>query len=170
MKATIPLAVLALLAASCQKKEAPTPETAKPMAKATSFIAAASWLEGRWENRSKDGILSEIWKKETDSLYKGESYFVVGQDTVFSETVDLLLQPDGNLDYIVSVVVQNNEKPVAFRRTSGTETELVFENPAHDYPTKIVYERHPGDSLVATISGVKKGKPTSEVFRMKKVQ
>lgn len=170
MKHRATLLALLTLTIACQKKENTAAPDAKPAAKASSFLAAASWLEGRWENHSKDGVLSEIWKKESDSLFKGASYFVAGKDTLFAESVDLVLTRDGQLDYIVSVPGQNNEKPVAFRRTSGTETQMVFENPQHDYPTKIVYERRPGASLVATISGQKNGKPASEVFRLKKVK
>lgn len=153
---------------SCQNKEKPTlPEA--PSKKAVSFIGAASWLEGRWENRSPEGDLSEIWKRENDSLMKGEAYFVTGKDTVFGEHVDLL-QRNGELFYIVTTRGQNGEQPVEFKRTSGTETQMIFENPQHDYPTKIVYERVAEDSLVATISGVEEGKPKSERFSMKRAR
>ncbi|UMY65482.1 MULTISPECIES: DUF6265 family protein [unclassified Flavobacterium] len=170
MRFLLPIVALTVLFSACGKKEASVPPAEKPSRKATSLLNAASWMEGRWENQSKDGVLSEIWQKESDSLFKGASYFVAGNDTLFAESVDLVLTRDGYLDYIVSVPGQNNEKPVAFRRTSGTETQMVFENPQHDYPTRIVYERRPGDSLVATISGHKNGKTAAEVFRLKKVK
>ncbi|HLN95969.1 MAG TPA: DUF6265 family protein [Flavobacterium sp.] len=170
MRPFLTFCALATLLSACGKKEAAAPPTEKPSQKASSFLNAASWLEGRWENRSKEGVLSEIWQRKNDSLYQGASYFVVENDTVFAENVDLVQKADGQLYYVVSVAGKNGEKPVSFKRTSGTETTMVFENPAHDYPTRITYERREGDSLVATISGQKDGKPTSEVFRMKKVK
>jgi hypothetical protein len=45
---------------------------------------------------------------------------------------------------------------------------LVFENPKHDYPKKITYTKINDDSLVAEISGILDGKPSSEKFSMKK--
>ena len=41
---------------------------------------------------------------------------------------------------------------------------LVFENPAHDYPTRITYRRD-GDRLVATISGPNGANPMSWRYR-----
>ncbi len=170
MRLPLSIVVLAALLSACGKKEATETPTDRPSEKASSFLNAASWLEGRWENHSKDGVLSEIWERKNDSLYQGASCFVTHNDTVFAEKVDLVQKADGHLYYIVSVAGQNDEKPVPFQRTSGTETMMVFENPTHDYPTRIAYERREGDSLVATISGQKDGKPKSEIFRMKKVQ
>jgi hypothetical protein len=68
--------------------------------------------------------------------------------------------------YTVTVPDQNDAKPVRFEMTSITDKQVVFENPAHDYPNKIVYNKTAEDSLIAEISGLKKGKPASEQFRM----
>jgi hypothetical protein len=101
-------------------------------------------------------------------VYHGESYFVVGsRDTVFSEHVRLE-DANGKLAYIVTVPGQNNEQPVHFEMTSSNESQVIFENPQHDFPNKIIYNKVGNDSLVAEISGIKKGKPALEKFRMKK--
>ena len=34
-------------------------------------IKAANWLLGNWENKSVDGVLSEIWTKTNDSTFQG---------------------------------------------------------------------------------------------------
>lgn len=136
--------------------------------KAYTNIAKAGWFLGEWGNKSAEGELTERWNKENDSVYHGESYFVVGgKDTVFSEHVKLE-DANGKLAYIVTVPGQNNEQPVRFEMTSSNENRIVFENPQHDYPNKIVYNKVGNDSLVAEISGIRKGKPKSEKFSMKK--
>ena len=154
--------VLAVLT-SCKKesrKEAPQ--------KTYSNIEKASWFLGEWENKSADGELTERWKKENDSVYLGESYFVVGaKDTVFAEHVRLE-EANGKLAFTVTVPGQNKELPVRFEMTSATEDHMVFENPKHDYPNKIVYNRIEKDSLIAEVSGLKKGKPFTEKFVMKR--
>jgi len=148
---------------SCKKeskKEAPQ--------KTYSNIEKASWFLGEWENKSADGELTERWKKENDSVYFGESYFVVGaKDTVFAEHVRLE-EANGKLAFTVTVPGQNKELPVRFEMTSATENQMVFENPKHDYPNKIIYNRIEKDSLIAEVSGLKKGKPFTEKFVMKR--
>ena len=77
-------------------------------------------------------------------------------------------QKGEELTYSAAVKGQNNDKPVAFKLTTQTEKQLVFENPKHDYPQKISYTQITSDSLVAKISGIQQGKPSSEQFSMKK--
>jgi hypothetical protein len=45
---------------------------------------------------------------------------------------------------------------------------MVFENPKHDYPQKIRYQLNSDKSLIATISGIQKGKESSESYLMQK--
>lgn len=165
------VSILCGLLFSCQQKpkeETTNTEDLKSTPKTYAFMDKASWLIGKWGNTSKEGNLTETWTKENDSLYRGETYFVVGgKDTVFSEKVDLI-QDNDKLSYIVSVPGQNNEKPVRFDMTSMNDSLIVFENPAHDYPNKIVYNKIGKDSVVAEIFGVQKGKPATEKFAMKK--
>lgn len=131
-------------------------------------VENANWLVGRWENNSDEGNLSEFWTKANDSTFHGESYFVIKNDTVFGEKVELM-QRGKDFIYEARVAKQNDEKPVPFKLTTSSETEMVWENPAHDYPNKIVYQNVGNDSLVAEIFGTKDGKVKSEVFKMKKV-
>ena len=132
-------------------------------------VKNSNWLIGRWENNSKEGNLSEFWTKANDSTLLGESYFVIGKDTVFGEKVELM-QRGTDFIYEVSVAKQNDEKPVPFKLTSSSDKEMVWENQKHDYPNKIVYNKVGNDSLVAKIFGTKDGKEKSETFKMKKVQ
>ena len=132
-------------------------------------VENANWLIGRWENNSAEGNLSEFWAKANDSTLLGESYFVIKNDTVFGEKVELM-QRSNDFIYEARVAKQNGEKPVPFKLTKSSETEMIWENPAHDYPNKIVYQRVGNDSLVAQIFGTKDGKAKNEFFKMKKVK
>ena len=159
----IPLVILGLIVLTSCKKENKT-----EAAVTDKNIDKATWFIGEWGNKSKEGELTERWKKVNDSVYFGESYFVVNEkDTVFGEHVNLE-DKNGKLSFIVTVPGQNDELPVTFEMTSSSENQIIFENPKHDYPNKIVYNKVGNDSLVAEIFGTKKGKMASEKFLMAK--
>lgn len=169
MKNLTILSLVALLAlASCKQT---TKEEEIPAELITSSthpnMTKAAWFIGEWENRSGEGDFVENWKKVNDSLYMGESFFIVKGDTVFAEKV-ALVDIYGKMSYNVSVVGQNENEAVPFTMTSISDESVIFENPEHDFPSKITYNRVAPDSLVAEISGTKGGKPASELFKMKR--
>ena len=134
-----------------------------------SAIENASWLIGEWQNTSSEGILTETWEKLNDSTYAGKSFFVIGKDTVSSETIRLE-QHGKTLLYIPIVKDQNNEQPISFALTSSTTQQMVFENQKHDFPQKISYTQTNKPSLTAEISGLVNGKKKSQSFPMQKVK
>lgn len=132
-------------------------------------LKQASWVLGEWRNNTPKGVLSEVWQVQDDSTYAGKSSFVVGKDTVSSETVALGVR-GGKLLYIPTVKNQNNGQPVTFTEKTVTSTEMVFENPAHDFPQRITYTHPSEDSLVAVISGMKGDGEKSLKFPMQRVK
>jgi hypothetical protein len=130
-------------------------------------LTKANWLIGEWENIKGESAFYENWIKKTDSSFIGKSYVLAGKDTVFNENV-ILEQQNDSLFYIVSIENQNEEKPVSFYLSSASSNQLVFENPKHDFPTKIVYNKINNDSIFAEISGKQEGKEVKESFPMKK--
>lgn len=153
------ITLLAVLAAvvSCQKKDAAEKDK----------IKIADWLIGNWENTSPDGVLTENWQKLNDSTFSAASYLIKGKDTIHFETV-VLAQKGETLTYLATVKGQNDNKPVAFTSTSETENKLIFENPQHDYPQKIIYTKGPNNTLTAEVTGKLEGKVTTERFIMVK--
>ena len=145
--------LLSICSFSCEQKS-----------KSYAELEKANWFLGRWENNTPDGIFSEGWKIENDSVFTAKSFFIKENDTLFSETIRLE-QKENNLFMIVTVPNQNEEKPVAFKLTSSTSDFLVFENPEHYFPKKITYKLVTKDSLYAEISGDGK----SQGFPFKKV-
>lgn len=127
----------------------------------------AKWFLGNWENVTKESVSREIWTQKNDSTLFAESFTTVEKDTVFYEKVDLIERNDSLL-YIVSVRDQNKEKPVTFYSTKSTKNQLVFENPKHDFPNKIEYNKVGSDSIFAKIYGTDKGKEVTVDFPMKR--
>lgn len=153
------LALLLLAFVSCKNSDANEKEK----------IKAANWLLGNWESKSVEGNLTETWEKVNDSTFQAQSYFIKEKDTLHFESITLQQKGD-KLTYSAAVKGQNNDKAVTFKLTTGTEKQMVFENPKHDYPKKIIYTQITKDSLVANISGIQQGKPSSEQFSMKKIK
>lgn len=112
----------------------------------------ASWFLGEWENKSKEGIATEIWTLQSDSVYSGKSFIIKDKDTLFSEKMTIT-QKNDSLFYNVNVSNQNNGETISFYSTRIEEGQIVFENPKHDFPNKIVYNKINNDSIVAGIYG-----------------
>ncbi|MBF2708414.1 DUF6265 family protein [Flavobacterium soyangense] len=157
MKKIAALLILVLTQNSCNKS------------KESSKIVVADWLPGKWENKSVDGDLLEIWKKTNDSLYDGASYFIKGKDTLHFEEIQLK-QKGETLFYVSTIRGQNNDEPVTFVHKPEIEKQLVFENLKNDYPQKISYSKITNDGIVIQISGIQQGKPSSDKYSLKKVK
>jgi hypothetical protein len=59
-------------------------------------------------------------------------------------------------------------KPTVFRMITGSDGEVVFENPEHDFPQRIIYRRESADALFARIEGQEKGVNKAMDFRFKR--
>lgn len=150
---------------SCKKEETKPEIDSKKYAK----LENAKWFIGNWENVTKESVSREIWSQKNDSTLFAESFTMVEKDTVFYEKVDLIERND-SLIYIVSVRDQNKEKPVAFYMTKSTDSQIVFENPKHDFPNKIEYNKIGNDSIFAKIYGTENGKEMAIDFPMKRTK
>lgn len=137
--------------------------------KKTKDITKAGWLIGTWENKTPKGSIYETWSKETDNKFSGKSYNIKEKDTIVFENIQLVQEQDG-LFYIPTVKNQNDSLPVRFAGKTISETQLVFENPKHDFPQIISYTKITTDSLVAEISGTKNGQERKQTFPMKRMK
>lgn len=157
MKKAILILVIILVITSCGKS------------KEVSKIVGKDWLVGKWENKSDDGNLLEIWRKVNDSLFIGESYFIKEKDTLHSEKIELKQQGE-ELLYTTTIKGQNNDKPVTFKQNVEIAKQLVFENPNNEYPRKIIYKPFAKDHLLIEISGIQQEKPSAIYYSMKKTE
>lgn len=133
----------------------------------TKGIELARWIVGSWRNETSDATIYETWKVVNDSMFSGESYSIRHGDTVSSEVIKLVQRND-RLIYVPTVAGQNSGRAVEFISTSITGEKMVFENPDHDFPTMIRYERMSEDSILAEISGEVNGNIRSISFPMRR--
>lgn len=130
-------------------------------------LSKMNWLIGTWSNSNDAKVYTEVWKKENDSTFTGYSNITKEKDTIFSELMTLSQKGD-SLYCIVSVNDQNNGESVSFTLTSSNNNKFVFENPKHDFPTKIVYNKVNNDSIFAQVSGEVGDKSLTVDFPMKR--
>ena len=168
IKITIVISLINLVYSCGNNKEETSSVTA--VSKKANLIDTAKWFLGIWQNKSSDGVYTEQWELTNDSVYSGVSTVVVNnKDTVFYESI-MLERKGSELFYRVSVKDQNKGLPVSFKLINATDKQLVFENPEHDFPSKITYLKITEDSIVASISGIVEGKEKVEQFPMKKIK
>jgi hypothetical protein len=120
-------------------------------------VETLAWLSGEWAEAKGDRWTEERWSRPRGGVMLGTSLSGRGGQAGNYEFVRIAADADGTLTYYVS---NRGAPPVPFQLTSGGAAEVVFENPGHDYPTRIVYRRQ-GNLLHATISGPGGANPMS---------
>lgn len=121
------------------------------------------WLEGRWTRSGmKPGRMAqESWQKMSPTEWRGLGVNMKGTDTAFVEKLKIVLK-DEDIYYVADIA--ENKEPVYFKLTAITNTGFVCENPQHDFPKKIAYQKD-GNRIKATISG--DGKSIDYLFEKK---
>ena len=133
-------------------------------------LEKANWLLGEWEKTDSLGVLKEIWTSFDDSTFVGQSYYIINKkDTVHNEQIELM-QDKNHLIYTATIKGENNDEPIPFQMTKDEDSLIVFENPKHDYPTKIEYKLMKNSSIIAKVSGKQNGKVSSESYPMVKIK
>lgn len=115
-------------------------------------IELPSWLEGEWETGNEAGFAGEIWSLENDTLLKGKGLVLIGNTEHVMEEISIFASR-GSMYYGARVADQNKGKTILFKATYIANGHIVFENPEHDFPTRIVYKLADADTLEVNISG-----------------
>ncbi len=129
-------------------------------------IESLFWLSGCWDNGDTLRHYEEQWMKPAGNSMLGMSRTVAQGKTVEYEFLRIQRQENGAIYYVANPSGQQQD---SFKLVKFTETELIFENPEHDFPQRIIY-RIQGDLLVARIEGKNKGKERGVDFPMKRAR
>ena len=137
--------LLALALSACAAR----PANVSPPSPARPDVASLAWLRGRWCGAHDGGTFCETWRDGPGATLRGEGAFERGGARVFGEALVIESRADG----VFYVATPEGEPTTSFRLTRGTDAEAVFENPAHDFPTRITYRRAGADGLLAVVEG-----------------
>ena len=112
-------------------------------------LARANWLAGCWELRAANRVTLEMWMPPLGDMMLGASRTT--SNTATSEFEQLRLTVDG--DRLVYTALPSGQKEASFPSITVSDTMLVFENRAHDFPQRITYRKRGADSIVAQVEG-----------------
>jgi hypothetical protein len=125
------------------------------LAQGTSLtIDKVGWLQGCWQLASGQRVVEEQWMAPRAKSMLGMGRTVRGDTLVEYESV-LIKEQDGRLAYEAH---PSGQASATFLATAATDSEVVFENPTHDFPQRVGYRRDGPDGLVGWIDGVSQGK------------
>lgn len=129
---------------------------------APATIEDLAWISGNWVgSRGAEGAIKfeERWGPPLGgSMFASARTVNRGRLSAFEYL--RIVERDGGLVYVAQ---PNGGAGTEFVLSEFSETRAVFDNPRHDYPKRIVYERS-GDKLTATIGFMKGGSPRTFEF------
>jgi hypothetical protein len=113
-------------------------------------LARLGWLAGCWELRAGERVTLEMWMPPAGHLMLGASRTTGGGALREYEQLRLEAPNDSELIY---TAIPSGQRETSFRSTAISDSGFTVENPAHDFPRRIIYRRRGADSLVARIEG-----------------
>jgi Domain of unknown function (DUF6265) len=129
---------------------------------AQNALEKVSWLTGCWGGVVDGGKYEECWTSPSKNFMQGAGSLVKGDKILMREF--MTIEKDG--DDIVMYILGYGEKlqpeeqgTIPFKLTKSSKMELVFENPKHDYPQRIVYTKDKKGDIVARIELIDGTKP-----------
>lgn len=132
--------------------------SAQPVKPALNDLA---WMAGSWVGTVQGVEMEEHW-----TAPKGGSMVGMHRDVAKGRTVSFeFLRIEVQKDQVVYLSMPNGRSPATpFPLKDASGTRVVFENPTHDFPQRIIYWKD-GNDLRAGIEGTMKGKAGSEEWR-----
>lgn len=136
------------------------------VAQAEGDVQSLGWMAGCWEVRNPSGTFSieEMWTRPAGGTMLGAGRTIRDGKTIFSEFLRIAAE-GGKLTYFARV---GTTGVTPFPLLKMTDSEVVFENPTHDFPQRIQYRKVAG-GLIARIEGVEKGKEKHQDFPYRRV-
>lgn len=124
-------------------------------------VTRLAWFAGCWQIARGDEVIDEQWMTPRAGVMLGMSRTVRAGRTTATEFVALRVV-DGRVVYEAN---PSGQAPAAFPATTLSSDRAVFENPSHDYPKRIVYERKGDAALTASIDDGAGGRKVEYPFR-----
>lgn len=154
MKRYLPSTAFVVMLCAIAFGQNPSPEMAK-----------LAWISGCWKGEGKIQTEEQWTKLEAQSML-GMGRTIANGKTVFHEFLQIRDRPNG----VVYIAQPNGGAAVEFKLVKVNDSQAVFENPQHDFPQRIIYQRSVDGMLLAAIEGEENGKPKRVEFAMNRVK
>ena len=141
--------------------------TATPASATSASIQDLAWMAGYWSGTYQGHKMEAHYSNPDGNMILGMTKIMSAQGGIeffefeqFEQTnSDLVLRP-----------MPFGKPGVEFSVKELTKNRIVFENPAHDFPTRIIYELKSNGQLLARIEGQQNGQAVSEEFLFAKAE
>jgi hypothetical protein len=124
------------------------------------------WLTGCWEFTRGTRHVTEQWMRPEAGTLLGMSRTTSGGKTVEYEFL-VIREGESGLEYVAK---PSGQEEAVFTATRVAAREVVFENPKHDFPTRITYRASADGGLAASVEGDVKGQRQVLQFPYRAVQ
>jgi len=133
---------------------------------AAADISQLTWLSGCWAYDGKDSGSGEYWMPPA-----GGTMFAVSRTVRDGRTVafEYLRIAETDTHSLTLFATPSQQPPAQFDLASLTKTEVVFENPQHDFPQRIIYRLSDEDHLLGRVEGQSDGQLVAIDFPMTRV-
>lgn len=111
-----------------------------------------AWLTGCWTMTRGDSVVEEQWLRPLGGTLMGISRTAKGGRVVEHEFVQIR-DVNGKLAYVAK---PSGQAEATFPIKTIAESEVVFENPTHDFPQRILYRRT-AEGVTARVEGTRNG-------------
>jgi uncharacterized protein YciI len=119
------------------------------------------FLDGTW--KSDNNEIYEHWNFMNNKTMKGISYKMKNGELIVSEYLDISVKGE-DVIYTTAVINQNQGRGIEFKLIKS-DSVYIFENPNHDFPKRIVYNKLSESDMLVQVSD---GKQKSFEYQMKK--
>lgn len=123
----------------------------------STTLERLAFMTGHWMGTHGDVVMEELWMEPRGGVMLGLHRDAAADGDAFFEYLRIEAR-NGRVVYIAS---PKGRGQTEFPLARVGERSAAFENPNHDFPQRIIYERD-GDRLAARVEGVVDGELRSE--------
>ena len=126
-------------------------------------VAALDWMAGTWVHESPQGRVTESWVGPANGAMVAANLSAFASGRSFHEFLRIADTAEG-FSYYASPGGRPAEE---FKLLELAGQRVVFENPAKEFPRRVVYWRD-GEALRARIEGTSQGQPKAQEWRFER--
>jgi hypothetical protein len=133
------------------------------LAQGPARVASLDWLAGTWVHESPEGRVTESWIGPANGAMVAANLSAFAGGRNFHEFLRIADTAEG-FSYYAS---PGGRAPEEFTLKELGDRRIVFENPAREFPRRILYWRD-GEVLMARIEGTIRGEAKAEEWRFER--
>ncbi|HJU89901.1 MAG TPA: DUF6265 family protein [Gemmatimonadaceae bacterium] len=132
-------------------------------------IESVAWLQGCWQRTSTNSVIDEQWMRPGGGTMMGLSRTVRRMGQIDTTTEFEFLRLFARAGKLVYAAHPSGQSPAEFTESESGDASIVFANPQHDFPQRIIYRKRGADSLIARIEGTIGGNTRAMDFPYRRV-